>query len=174
MCVALLALLVTAQEHAQVQQLVQRLDGDMDGYITRIEVLRLLKAEGHTERYRKEYDRRGTERLYHLDDEVVGHVIVKHDAQLHNDHHIAMPDGLNAAMDQNGDGRLSVHELRRHHGLPVSVEHMMELDFERLLSEVDEDNDGAISHPEAFMHHRPMLHLVSHDSFTIPFPRREL
>ena len=87
---------------------------------------------------------------------------------------LAGVDAIVSAMDQNGDGRLSVHELRRHHGLPVSVEHMMELDFERLLSEVDEDNDGAISHPEAYMHHRPMLHLVSHDSFTIPFPRREL
>ena len=62
MCFALLALLVAAQERAQVQQLVQRLDGDMDGYITRIEVLRLLKAEGHTERYREEYDRRTTTR----------------------------------------------------------------------------------------------------------------
>ena len=166
--------LVTAQEHVQVSQLVHRLDADMDGYITRTEVVRFLKAEGHTDRYRAEYERRGTERLFHLDDELTGQLMEKHNSQLHNDHHIAMPDGLNAAMDQNGDGRLSVHELRSHHGLPESVEHMMELDFERLLSEVDENNDGAISHPEAFMHHRPMLHLVSHDSFTIPFPRREL
>ena len=159
-----------AQEGLQVADLVQRLDTDMNGYITRDEMLRNLR-EYHFDRYRREYEKRadGLDEFWEPG-HPVQHIIDKHDDQLHNDHHMPMVDDMDPRMDTNGDGRLSVHELMKHVGLPESVEKMMENDIDRLLAAVDSDSDGAVSHTEAFEHHRPMLHLVSHDSHAQPFP----
>ena len=74
-----------------------------------------------------------------------------------------MPAGMQPEVDRNGDGRLSVHEMRAHLLLPESVDHMMDLDVDALLAAADANGDGALGHDEAYAQHAPLLHIVSHD-----------
>eukprot|EP00937_MAST-01D_sp_MAST-1D-sp2_P002289 g2289.t1 len=163
LALAAATVVVVSQEEVQVSQLLGRVDANMDGLLSRSELGKLLRAE-HFDRYRRKYEARveGLEHFYEHD-HPVRHVLDKHDDMLHNDHHVAMTDDLDPKMDADGDGRLSVHELMAHMGLPPSVDHMMDDEIDALLREADEDGDGAVSHQEAFRHQRALLQLVSHD-----------
>ena len=154
-----------AQETMQVTDLLARLDKDEDGYVTRAEFKAMLRAEHH-HRYRRAYEA-AVEHLHEYYDHGDGgaaHVLEKHDDALHGDHHVPLPEGMPAGVDANGDGRLSVHEMRAHLMLPESVEHMMDMDVDKLLAAADLNGDGALDYEEAFADHAPLMHIASHDA----------